>query len=86
MCVKDPEEDFEVRKRTCLLPKYQYEEGFKPLLKHACLLDGGEKYHFNPMSGACESFDYLGCFGTDNVHDSEEECRKTCFGETELRY
>ena len=31
-------------------------------------------------SGGCVAFDYLGCFGTDNVFDDPESCDAICGG------
>ena len=43
-----------------------------------CESEEGKKWHYDSVEGICTSFDYLGCFGTDNVFDDEESCNNIC--------
>jgi len=36
------------------------------------------RFTYNTESGACESYTYGGCNGSDNLYMTEEECIKTC--------
>ncbi|CAL8068462.1 unnamed protein product [Orchesella dallaii] len=54
----------------CLLPPHQ--KG-----KPACLALL-HRFTFNSTTGECENYFYGGCYGTENIYDSMEQCYKTC--------
>lgn len=80
-CVTDPAVKQGVRNRTCSLPVYQY-EAFNPQFKSLeCSGDDQRVFHYNASRGVCEAVDYVGCFGTDNIFDTEQRCVEICQGQ-----
>ena len=51
-----------------------------PPIPNRCENESGEKWHHDEAEGGCVAFDYLGCFGTDNVFDDAESCDAICGG------
>lgn len=66
----------QIRNQVCSLPKYVYET--VPLVRRDCSALPSMKFHFDKEEGACGEYEYKGCFGTDNLFDSMQECRDIC--------
>ena len=80
MCVRDSAAKQELRDRTCKLPKYVHDTEVPLLKSKTCANEESEKFHYNSDLGVCESFTYAGCWGTDNVFDSDLACQSVCEG------
>ena len=50
----------------------------REISSNRCENESGEKWHYDEAEGSCAPFDYIGCFGTDNVFDDEESCNAIC--------
>ena len=66
----------QIRDQVCNLPKYVYET--VPLVRRDCSALASTKFHFDQETENCVEFEYRGCFGTDNVFDSVDECKNIC--------
>lgn len=80
-CIKNTAVKEEVRDQICQLPVHKFEGIKSRKLREGCGEDeAGEYYHFNVDTRQCEIVSYMGCFSTDNLFKSMEECSSFCQG------
>ena len=79
-CVKDEIKLNKVKNQICQLPAQQF-EGIKQGFYSgaiSCPEPPSQKYHYDHTINLCVLRNFSGCFGTDNLFDSEDECLKFC--------
>ena len=78
--MKDETKLNDVKVQICRLPAQQFEGIKQRSLSGAisCPEPSSQKYHYDHTINSCVLVNFSGCFGTDNLFDSEDECVKFC--------
>ena len=74
--MKDEKRLNQAKSQICQLPVQQF-EGIRTQ-RSECQNEPKQMYHFNFESESCISLNFTGCFGTDNLFESEIECSDFC--------